>query len=181
MNTQLNNSFNMFIETEVPENELIISRTSLKGIITYANDTFAKISGYSKRELVGKPHNIVRHPDMPRSCFQDLWDTIKRGETWNGYVKNLRKDGGYYWVFAEVSGYYKNGRLIEYKSLRIPVDRDKKIEMQFKYDKMREEEDGIYRITSYLPNEVIEKIKSIMELKGVSYDEALELIVLDML
>ena len=77
-------SYDMFIETEIPKDELIISRTDLKGIITYANETFAKISGYEVDELIGKPHNILRHPDMPKSVFKDLWDTIKTGKSWSG-------------------------------------------------------------------------------------------------
>ena len=106
----MDTSFNMFLETEVPDDELIISRTDLKGNITYANETFAMISGYDPDELIGKSHNIVRHPDMPRSVFKELWTTLERGENWQGFVKNRRKDGGYYWVHAEVSGVYKDGK-----------------------------------------------------------------------
>ena len=127
-------SFDMFIETEVPENELIISRTDLHGIITYANDTFAKISGYEPSELIGRPHSIVRHPDMPKSVFKELWESLKSKGSWSGYVKNLRKDNGYYWVHAHISGVYKNGKLVEYKSVREPVKRDIKIKMQKMYD-----------------------------------------------
>ena len=111
-------TYQMFTETIVPNDELIVSRTDLNGKITYANETFAQISGYEIDELIGKPHNIVRHPDMPHSVFKTLWETIKRGEMWKGYVKNLRKDGGYYWVYAEVSRVFKNGVLVEYKSIR---------------------------------------------------------------
>jgi aerotaxis receptor len=148
----------MFIETEVPENELIISRTDLKGIITYVNDTFAEISGYRPDELIGKAHNIVRHPDMPASAFADLWATLARGETWNGFIKNLRKDKGYYWVEAEISGVYKEGRLVEYKSLRSPVSREKKIEMQNYYDKKRFEEEGNERVVLYLSSAQKERL-----------------------
>jgi PAS domain S-box-containing protein len=114
------------IETMVPEEELIISRTDLKGIITYVNETFAKISGYDPDELIGKPHNIVRHPDMPRGVFEDLWQTIQAKEQWTGVVKNLRKDKGFYWVRALVSGVYKEGELVEYKSLRTPIPFEEK-------------------------------------------------------
>ena len=76
----MDTSFDMFIETEVPENELIISRTSLSGVITYANETFAKISGYEVEELIGKPHNIVTHPDMPKSVFKEVCDTLALGK-----------------------------------------------------------------------------------------------------
>jgi len=149
MNTFTSTSFDMFIETEVPENELIISRTDLKGVITYVNETFAQISGYTPDELIGKPHNIVRHPDMPKSVYADLWKSIKEDESWSGYVKNLRKDKGYYWVHAHISGVYKNGELIEYKSIREPVKQETKIMMQRRYDKMREEEENICRVVTY--------------------------------
>ena len=138
----IDTSFEMFIETEVPENELIISRTDLKGIITYVNDTFADISGYEPDELIGKAHNVVRHPDMPKSAFADVWKTIEEGKVWSGYIKNMRKDRGYYWVHAEVSGVYKDGKLVEYKSLRAPVEVESKLEMQKLYDKMRKRRRG---------------------------------------
>jgi len=161
----MDTSFDMFIETEVPENQLIISRTDLKGVITYVNETFAHISGYEPEELIGKPHNIIRHPDMPRSTFADLWETIQAGKTWRGYVKNLRKDRGYYWVFAEVSQVVKNGEVVEYKSLREPVPRAKRIEMQRLYDKMRSEEEGTSRAVLYVRNEDLAKLEEI-EKKG---------------
>jgi len=85
------------------EDGLIVSSTDLKGIITYANRTFCKIAGYTKQELTGKNHNIVRHPDMPKVAFKELWDTIKAGKAWTGIVKNLRKDGLYYWVYSHIT------------------------------------------------------------------------------
>ena len=131
------NESEFLIETEVPENELIISRTNLSGIITYANDTFCEISGYDENELIGNSHNIVRHPDMPKATFLDLWNTIEDKKQWIGVVKNLRKDKGYYWVKAIVSAVYKNGELIEYKSLRTPISFEEKLKYQKLYDKMR--------------------------------------------
>ena len=133
----MDTTFDMFIETEVPEHELIISRTDLQGNITYANETFLMISGYEEDELIGKSHNILRHPDMPKSVFKELWVTLSAGESWQGFVKNRRKDGGYYWVKAEISGVYKNGELVEYKSLRSPIEKETKITMQNSYDAMR--------------------------------------------
>lgn len=143
-------SFDMFIETEVPDNEVIISRTDLNGIITYINDTFADISGYSVDELIGKPHNILRHPDMPSSVFAELWHSIKNGESWEGYIKNLRKDNGYYWVHAIVSGVYKNGKLLEYKSIRSPINKSKRLEMQKFYDEMKFRDGEMVRAVSYI-------------------------------
>lgn len=127
------------IETIVPEEELIISRTDLKGVITYVNETFAEISGYKMDELVGQSHNIVRHPDMPSSIFADLWKMIQEKGQWKGVVKNLRKDKGFYWVRALVSGVYKDGELVEFKSLRTPVSYEEKREHQILYDKIRQE------------------------------------------
>ena len=82
--------------------DFLVSQTDEKGIIIFANDDFCKIAGYSLEELVGKPHSIVRHKDMPSAAFKDLWDTVKRGAIWSGYVQNATKDGGNYWVFATV-------------------------------------------------------------------------------
>ena len=80
----------------------LVSETDGKGIIIFANDDFCKMAEYSVDELIGKPHNIVRHKDMPKAAFKDLWDTVKRDEVWSGYVKNATKSGNYYWVFATV-------------------------------------------------------------------------------
>jgi PAS domain S-box-containing protein len=131
------NESEFFIETEVPHDEVITSRTDLDGNITYANELFCEISGYSLDELLGKPHSIVRHPDMPKSVYKDLWETIKSGNQWVGVVKNLRKDRGHYWVKAVVSGVYKDGKLVEYKSLRSPIEYHEKLEHQKLYDKIR--------------------------------------------
>ena len=133
------NESEFLCETEVPQDELIISRTDLDGNITYANETFCEISGYSIEELIGKSHNLVRHPDMPRAAFADLWQTLKDKKQWIGVVKNLRKDKGYYWVQAIISGVYKNGELIEYKSLRTPISYEDKLKHQKLYAKMRQE------------------------------------------
>lgn len=84
------------------DNLVIVSQTDEKGNITYANKAFCQVSGYNVNELVGKPHNIIRHPDMPATAFAKMWSTIKSGQAWNGIIKNLRKDGRYYWVDTEV-------------------------------------------------------------------------------
>ncbi|HLR78855.1 MAG TPA: PAS domain-containing protein, partial [Burkholderiaceae bacterium] len=91
------------VETTLRPDQYLISRTDLKGRITYANPAFIDISGFSRDELIGKAHNIVRHPDVPPALYQDLWDTLHAGKTWSGVVKNRRKDGGYYWVLASVT------------------------------------------------------------------------------
>lgn len=131
------NNSEFLMETTVPEGELIVSRTNLKGEITYANEAFAQISGYSVDELIGKPHNIVRHPDMPKAVFKEMWQTIKEYKKWTGFIKNMRKDGSFYWVQAEVSGLFKEHILTEYKSIRTPMTYEQKLEAQKKYDAMK--------------------------------------------
>lgn len=96
----------------------ILSTTDLKGAITYANPSFIEISGFSNDELIGKNHNIVRHPDMPPAAFQNLWDVIQAGKPWMGIVKNRCKNGDYYWVDAFVVPIMDNGETVEYQSIR---------------------------------------------------------------
>ncbi|MCK9454574.1 MAG: PAS domain-containing protein [Sulfurimonas sp.] len=93
-------------EYVLKNDDFLVSQTDAKGIIIFANDDFCAISGYSIDELVGKPHNIVRHKDMPKAAFKDLWDAIKNDKIWSGYVKNRAKGGGFYWVFATVYPMY---------------------------------------------------------------------------
>jgi len=101
------------------ENKIIVSKTDLKGKITYCNELFIQMSGYQEFELLGKPHNIVRHPKMPKIVFKLLWDTVQSGEEINAYVINLSKDGGFYWVFANVTpSFDKNGKITNYFSVR---------------------------------------------------------------
>ncbi|MEN8177999.1 MAG: methyl-accepting chemotaxis protein [Pseudomonadota bacterium] len=105
---------------EIPmrDDMIIVSKTDLKGLITYANSTFMEIAGFSEAELIGKNHNIVRHPDMPAAAFQDLWDTLQAGKPWTGIVKNRAKNGDHYWVQANVTPLYSNGHIAEYMSVR---------------------------------------------------------------
>jgi len=103
------------------EKGLIISSTDLKGIITYANRKFCEISGYTKDELVGKNHNIVRHPDMPKTAFKEVWNTLKSGKAWTGIIKNLRKDGKYYWVYSHICPIMSDGELTGYSAARRPA------------------------------------------------------------
>ncbi len=89
-------------ETVLDEYSFLVSETDSKGIILFANDDFCKIAEYGIEELMGQPHSLVRHKDMPKKAFKSLWDTVQKGEIWTGYVKNATKSGGYYWVFATV-------------------------------------------------------------------------------
>lgn len=105
-------------EQALAADDLIVSRTDLDGRITYVNDTFVRISGFEREELIGSPQNIVRHPDMPAAAFADLWSTIRQGLPWTGMVKNRCKDGGFYWVRAQVSPITRGGRVTGYLSVR---------------------------------------------------------------
>ena len=96
----------------------IISLTDTKGIITEVNDTFVQMCGFSREELIGQPHNIVRHPDMPAAVFKLMWNTIQQGQSFMGIVKNRAKDGGYYWVNAYIMPIVENGKITGYESVR---------------------------------------------------------------
>lgn len=113
-------------EIFLEEDSVIVSKTDLKGIITYVNDAFCRTSGYSEVELLGKNHNIIRHPDMPEAAFENLWSNINSGKPWTGPVKNRTKSGAFYWVQANVTPVYKNGRIIEYISVRRHVTEQEK-------------------------------------------------------
>lgn len=102
----------------------LLSETDERGIVTYASDSFLRIANFKRDELVGQPHNVVRHPDMPRAAFKSLWDDVQSKGFWTGYVKNARKGGGFYWVYATVlRSTDKNGN-IKYVSIRVKPSRD---------------------------------------------------------
>lgn len=111
-------------ETTFPAHEPLISVTDLNGVIEYVNDAFVKVSGFTREELVGSNHNIVRHPDMPPAAFAGLWHSIRAGQSWRGPVKNRRKDGGFYWVDAFVSPVTVDGVVAGYQSVRRRLDSD---------------------------------------------------------
>ena len=103
------------------EKGLILSSTNLSGTITYANRKFCEIAGYAKDKLIGYNHNVVRHPEMPKAIFKELWDTITSGKDWTGIVKNLRKDGKYYWVSSHISPILSDGVTTGYTAVRRPA------------------------------------------------------------
>jgi len=115
------------IDEEIPldPKRYIVSETDEKGKITFANDYFMEVSGYSQEELIGKPHNIVRHPDMPRVVFKLLWETIGAGKNINAVVKNLAKDGRYYWIFTEfeIRKDTDTGKIIGYHASRKSISK----------------------------------------------------------
>lgn len=106
-------------ELKFPENEIIVSKTDTKGKITYGNELFLKLAGYAEEDILHKPHNIVRHPDMPKIIFKLLWETLNQGKEIFAYVVNQAKNGDHYWVFANVTpSYDNNGRVVGYYSVR---------------------------------------------------------------
>lgn len=105
-------------EITFKESDVLVSCTDLRGCITYCNNTFIKVSGFSETELMGKNHNIVRHPEMPADAFKDLWDTIKAGRSWQGIVKNRAKSGDFYWVYANITPIIEKGDTVGYVSVR---------------------------------------------------------------
>lgn len=127
-------------EIPFPEGKLIVSRTDLAGIITHCNPSFVEMSGYAQEELIGRPHHILRHPDMPAAAFQDLWATIQQGQHWHGYVKNLRKDGRFYWVYATVIPNIRDGIITGFTSVRRKPSRVKVQECIPLYAQMNEAE-----------------------------------------
>ncbi len=113
-------------ENEYPldDDTLILSTTDTKGRITYVNPTFVEVSGYPVEELIGKAHNLVRHPDMPPEAFEDLWNTLKAGQPWTGLVKNRRKNGDHYWVIGNATPLVENGNIVGYLSVRTKPSRE---------------------------------------------------------
>lgn len=130
------------IETPYPDGKLIVSRTDTKGVITHFNQAFIDMSGYDKDEIVGQPHHILRHPDMPKAAYADLWTTINAGKKWHGHVKNLRKDGGYYWVHAVVVPNVRSGKIVGFTSVRRKPSRRKVEECTALYADMKAKENS---------------------------------------
>ena len=113
-------------EREFSSDQQLVSITDLQGKILYANDAFCEIAGYSSDELIGQNHNIVRHPDMPKAAFADLWSKLKQDLPWRGLVKNRCKNGDFYWVDAYVTPLYENDKIVGYQSVRVKPNRAQK-------------------------------------------------------
>ena len=112
------------VEYVLKDSETVVSKTDLHGNITYASQDFINISGFSEEELIGAPHNIVRHPDMPVEAYTDFWSTIRGGRAWTGVVKNRCKNGDYYWVEANAAPMIENGKIVGYASICTHSSRD---------------------------------------------------------
>ena len=124
-------------EFDFPEESMLVSSTDTKGIIVHCNPAFIEASGYSHDELVGQPHNLIRHPDMPPQAFKDMWSTVGRGHTWTGLVKNRRKDGGFYWVRANVTPIMEGGKPRGYLSVRTKPGRAEVQQAEALYARLR--------------------------------------------
>ncbi|KRP99099.1 chemotaxis protein [Bradyrhizobium yuanmingense] len=134
------------VEYPVSDETLIVSRTDLKGKLTYFNENFLAAAGFTSAELMGQPHNIVRHPDMPPEAFDNLWDTLKAGKPWLGAVKNRRKNGDFYWVLATASPIRENGQVKGYTSIRTKLPADQRKLAEEVYAAIREKKPHGYRI-----------------------------------
>ncbi len=130
------------VEVPLADDTLIVSKTDLKGQLTYINKDFLDISGFTEAELIGAPHNIVRHPDMPSEAFDDLWRDLKAGRPWTGYVKNRCKNGDYYWVLATATPIRENGQVTGYMSVRRKASPQAVAEVDKAYRLFREKKAG---------------------------------------
>ncbi|MFZ2891459.1 PAS domain-containing protein [Sulfuricurvum sp.] len=148
------------------ENEFIVSKTDLGGRVTYGNALFIKISGYEENELIGAPHNILRHPDMPALVFKLLWETVKTGEEIFAYALNQNKEGNYYWVFAHVTPSINgDGKIIGYHSVRRkPTEKALKVIKPLYAELLRAEKAGGISASQKI-------FDTLLQQKGVSYEE----------
>ncbi len=124
------------VEQTFSLDELIVSKTDLKGRITYANRTFMRLCNFSEKKLLGQPHNIIRHPDMPRGVFYAMWKCLKAKQEFFGFVKNITSDGHYYWVFANITPDYINDKVIGFYSVRRQAPKAAVIQIEQAYQQM---------------------------------------------
>ena len=129
-------------EFVVPDGVNLVSTTDLQSHITYCNPAFVAVSGYDRGELIGQPHNLVRHPDMPQEAFRDMWETLKSGSPWSALVKNRRKNGDHYWVVANATPIVENGQAVGYMSVRTKPTREQVQAAEALYARMRAERDS---------------------------------------
>jgi PAS domain S-box-containing protein len=124
-------------EYALTEQDIIVTKTNINGVITYVNDDLLRITGYSEQELIGSNHNIFRHPDMPAEAFSDLWRTILSESTWRGVVKNKTKDGGFYWVHADVTPLYEHNAVVGFMSVRVKPTSEEIQKAEKAYEQMK--------------------------------------------
>lgn len=153
------------------DSDIIVSKTDVTGKITYANNVFLRISGYSEEELIGAPHSILRHPDMPRCVFKLLWDTISSGKEIFAYVNNMTKHGDHYWVYAHITPTYDaRGSLIGYHSNRRAPRRDAVTKVAPLY-KMILAEEQKYNNRKEGMQAGLALVANLLQQQGISYDE----------
>ena len=136
------------VEYPIDDDTLIVSKTDTKGKLTYFNEQFVAASGFTDQELMGQPHNIIRHPDMPPEAFADLWATLKAGKPWAGAVKNRRKNGDFYWVLASATPIWEGGQVAGYMSIRSKLPADQRAEAEHVYALLRTGKAGAYRVAA---------------------------------
>lgn len=159
------------IESVLGEEELIVSKTDLKGRITYANDVFVRMGKYPYSELMGEPHSMIRHPDMPRCIFKLLWDTLQSGQEIFAYVVNLAKDGSHYWVLAHVTPTRDDrGNIVGYHSNRRRPDRAA-IERISPIYKALSAEEGRHGNAKDGMRASFDMMLGLLKKQGVGYDE----------
>lgn len=159
------------VERTFDRDEIIVSKTDLKGRITYANDVFLRVAGYAEKDLIDAPHNLVRHPDMPRCVYKLLWDTISAGHEIFAYVVNRAANGDHYWVFAHVTPMFDHdGRIVGYHSSRRVPDRSAVAKAQSLYATLRAEEAAHAEPSAGMAAST-DKLLGILREKGISYDE----------
>jgi PAS domain S-box-containing protein len=159
------------VESLLGEEELIVSKTDLKGRITYANDIFFRMAKYSYTELIGAPHSLIRHPDMPRCVFKLLWDTLQSKREIFAYVVNLAKDGSHYWVFAHVTPTFDDhGNIVGYHSNRRKPDRAQ-IECIKPVYKALSEEEARHANAKEGMSAGFDMMLGLLKQKGLAYDE----------
>ncbi|QTN24155.1 PAS domain-containing protein [Rhizobacter sp. AJA081-3] len=139
----------------IDDGSTLVSTTDLKSRITYCNPGFIAVSGYERDELLGQPHNLIRHPDMPAEAFRDMWDTLEAGQPWTALVKNRRKNGDHYWVRANVTPVIENGRVAGYMSVRTKPTRAEVEASEALYARMREEASAQRLVTTLYRGEVV--------------------------
>ncbi|MDP2698935.1 PAS domain-containing protein [Thalassospira sp.] len=159
-------------ERHFAADELIVSKTDLKGRVTYANDVFLKIAGYRESEILGQPHSLIRHPDMPRCVFKLLWDEISAGREIFAYVINMAKNGDHYWVYAHVTpSFDQKGAIIGYHSSRRVVDpRVVNDVIKPLYAQLRKIEESHANRKDGM-NAAMEAVVAKLQSAGVSYDQ----------
>lgn len=130
------------LEFPFPKGETLVSTTDLKGRILYCNPMFIAVSGYSRDELLGQPHNLIRHPDMPQDAFSDLWTAISNGRPWSGVIKNRRKDGDHYWVMAHITPLMEGRQPLGYMAVGTEATRAQIEAVEARYPQMRQTPPG---------------------------------------